>query len=147
MITFPSIAAHILGQMMKYKGADNIVFGSDSPWYGSPQWQIEALWRFEIPDEMRHRYGYPELTQAAKRKILGLNSARIYGLAGAAEASEQGKYRPVPADYASRMSRQFKTLLEFPGFTADNMSKMKETYQALKIPRDNLRHGWIRARL
>src|SRR5438874_5998131 len=47
-----------------------------------------------------------ELTQAAKRKILGLNSARIYGLAGAAEASEHGKYRPVPADYASRMSRQ-----------------------------------------
>src|SRR6267142_339311 len=110
------------------EGVPNIVFGSDSPWYGSPQWQIEALWRFEIPDEMRHRYGYPELTQAAKRKILGLNSARIYGLAGAAEASEQGKYRPVPADYASRMSRQFKTLLEFPGFTADNMSKMKETY-------------------
>jgi len=146
VITFPSITAHILGQMMKYKGADNIVFGSDSPWYGSPQWQIEALWRFEIPAQMRQQFGYPELTQAAKRKILGLNSARIYGLAGAAEASPQGRYKPVPADYASRMSNQFKTLLEFPGYTADNMTKMRETYQALNIPRDNLRHGWTRAR-
>ena len=36
-----------------------------------------------------------------------------------------------------------QTLLEFPGYTADNMSKMRETYQALNIPRDNLRHGWV----
>jgi hypothetical protein len=152
VITFPTVTAHILGQLMKYKGANNIVFGSDSPWYGSPQWQIEALWRFQIPHEMRRRYGYPELTKEAKRQILGLNSARIYGLRtsdeededGGEQDHEGGLYNPVPADYVARMSAQFKTLLEFPGYTTDNISKMRETYHAMNVPRDNLRHGWVR---
>ena len=76
VVTFPTVAAHIMGQLMKYLGPDRIVFGSDCVWYGSPQWQIDALWRFQIPEEMRKKYGYPELTQDAKRKILGLNSGR-----------------------------------------------------------------------
>src|SRR6185503_14059397 len=80
VVTFPTIAAHILGQLLKFVGEDRIVFGSDSVWYGSPQWQIEALWRFQIPAAMREKYGYPELTETAKRKILGLNSARLYGI-------------------------------------------------------------------
>ena len=71
VVTFPTVAAHIMGQLMKFMGPDRIVFGSDSVWYGSPQWQIDALWRFQIPEEMRKKYGYPELTQDAKRKILG----------------------------------------------------------------------------
>jgi hypothetical protein len=29
------------------------------------RWQIETLWRFQIPEEMRRRFGYPELTPAA----------------------------------------------------------------------------------
>src|SRR5438874_300271 len=80
VITFPTVCAHILGQLLKFMGEDRIVFGSDAVWYGSPQWQIEALWRFQIPEAMRRRYGYPELTPRVKRKILGLNSARLYDL-------------------------------------------------------------------
>ena len=91
-MTFPTIAAHILGQLMKFMGEDRIVFGSDSVWYGSPQWQIEALWRFQIPEAMREKYGYPELTEQAKRKILGLNSAKLYGI----KAVDTGAYKPVP---------------------------------------------------
>jgi hypothetical protein len=53
------------------------------------QWQIEALWRFQIPEELRQRYGYPALTERAKRKILGLTSARLYGL----QAVDPGGYR------------------------------------------------------
>ncbi|PYI89789.1 MAG: hypothetical protein DME26_00250 [Verrucomicrobia bacterium] len=95
VVTFPTIAAHILGQLMKFMGEDRIVFGSDSVWYGSPQWQIEALWRFQIPEEMRKKYGYPELTERAKRKILGLTSAKLYGI----RALDTGSYKPVPKDY------------------------------------------------
>src|SRR4029077_5382108 len=62
VVTFPTIAAHILGQLLKFLGEDRVVFGSDSVWYGSPQWQIESLWRFQIPEELRSKYGYPELT-------------------------------------------------------------------------------------
>jgi predicted TIM-barrel fold metal-dependent hydrolase len=73
VVTWPTVCAHMFGQLLKYFGEDRIVFGSDCVFNGSPQWQIEALWRFQIPDEMRRRFGYPELTPTAKRKILGLN--------------------------------------------------------------------------
>ena len=78
VVTWPTVCAHMFGQLLKYFGEDRIVFGSDCVFNGSPQWQIEALWRFQIPEEMRRRFGYPELTPTAKRKILGLNSARLY---------------------------------------------------------------------
>src|SRR5947209_3251082 len=142
VVTFPTIAAHIMGQLMKFLGEDRIVFGSDSVWYGSPQWQIEALWRFQIPGALREKFGYPELTELAKRKILGLNSARLYGI----RAVKTDAYRPVPKDYESRMSKELRTLLEVGQLRSDNMSKMKETYLALAIEPDNTRYGWMRVR-
>ena len=36
VVTFPTVTAHILGQLMRYKGQRHILFGSDSLWYGSP---------------------------------------------------------------------------------------------------------------
>ena len=143
VVTFPTVAAHIMGQLMKFMGEDRIVFGSDSVWYGSPQWQIEALWRFQIPEAMREKYGYPALTESAKRKILGLTSAKLYGI----RARDTGSYKPVPKDYESRMSQELKTLLEFDKLTADNMSRMKETYAALAIEPDHTRYGWMRVRV
>jgi uncharacterized protein len=140
VVSFPTIAAHILGQLMKFMGEDRILFGSDSVWYGSPQWQIEALWRFQIPEAMRVKWGYPELTEAAKRKILGLNSARLYGI----KSLDTAGYKPVPKDYEKRMSDQLKTVLEFGQLRADNMEKMKETYAALALEPDHTRYGWMR---
>jgi len=142
VVTFPTIAAHIMGQLMKFVGEDRIVFGSDSVWYGSPQWQIEALWRFQIPEAMRENYGYPELTEKAKRKILGLNSAKLYGI----QALDTDAYRPVPKDYESRMPEKLKTVLEVGQLKADAMSRMKETYAALAIGPDHTRYGWMRVR-
>ena len=148
VITFPTVCAHLLGQFMKFMGEERIVFGSDSPWYGGPQWQIEALWRFEIPEDLREQYGYPELTKAAKRKILGLNSARLYQLASASEASPHGKYTPVPANYEEMIPDELKTILEFPGYVADNISKARKAYQAWGGgERSNTRYGWIRTRV
>jgi uncharacterized protein len=146
IVTFPTVAAHIMGQLMKFMGEDQILFGSDSLWYGSPQWQIEALWRFEIPDELRSRFGYPKMTKSAKRKILGLNAAKLYGLPPAAEASRKGVYRPVPSNFASLIPNELKTLLEFPGFAADNLSKLRQRYVELGGGRSNTRYGWIRTR-
>jgi hypothetical protein len=146
VITFPTLAAHIMGQLMKYMGEDRIVFGSDSVWYGSPQWQIDAMWRFQIPEEMRERYGYPELTETAKRKILGLNSARLFSIEGAEAANLQERFRPVPEDYADRMSDDLKRIMEFPGYLADNMSRFRDQYLAMGGIPDNARYGWVRAR-
>ena len=143
VVTFPTIAAHILGQLLKFLGEDRIVFGSDSVWYGSPQWQIEALWRFQIPEELRAKYGYPELTEQAKRKILGLTSAKLYGI----KAVDTGAYRAVPKDYESRMTEELKTVLEVGQLKmGDNLSKMKETYTALAVEPDHTRYGWIRVK-
>jgi hypothetical protein len=147
IVTFPTVAAHIMGQLMKFMGPDRIIFGSDSVWYGAPQWQIEALWRFQIPEALRERYGYPAITEDDKRKILGLNSARLYGIMPIPDQEQrQRAYRPIPADYESRIPTKLKTLLEFPGFTADNMSRFKEAYGATDAEPSNTRYGWIRTR-
>ena len=143
VITFPTVCAHILGQLLKYFGPDRVVFGSDSIWYGSPQWQIDALWRFQIPDEMRKRWAYPELTEAAKRKILGLNSARLYGLSGA-DAVPRGVYRPVPKTFESLIPDSLKKLMEFPGFAADNISRTRKEYLAMGAAPSHTRYGWVR---
>jgi hypothetical protein len=76
----PLQAAHVLGKLLQHVGEDNVVWGTDSIWYGTPQPQIEAFRAFEIPAELREMHGYPELTKALKAKIFGLNAARIYGV-------------------------------------------------------------------
>ena len=150
VVTFPTVWAHIIGQLLKFKGHNNIVFGSDSLWYGGPQWQIEAMWRFQIPEALQEQYGYPALTEASRRKILGLNSARLYGVPGASEASPQGRYKPVPANYESLIPDSLKALLEFPGtpgYLTDNFSRMRRQYAEMGGGLTHTRHGWIRTKV
>jgi hypothetical protein len=76
----PDSAAHALGKMLKYVGEDNVLWGTDSIWYGSPQDQIQAFRAFQISEEFQDKYGYPALTPEIKRKILGLNALKPYRL-------------------------------------------------------------------
>ena len=76
----PDQAAHVLGKLLVHVGEDNILWGTDSIWYGSPQDQIQAFRAFEITPEYQERFGYPALTADIKAKILGLNAARVYGV-------------------------------------------------------------------
>lgn len=76
----PREAAHVLGKLIQAVGEDNVLWGSDSIWYGSPQPLIDAFRAFQIPEELQQRYGYPELTPRIKEKILGLNAARVYDI-------------------------------------------------------------------
>ncbi len=141
IVTFPTVAAHLLGQLLKFMGPDRVLFGSDSVWYGSPQWQIDALWRFQIPEAMRKKYGYPELTPEIKRKILGLNSARLYGIkVGGALATQ---FKPVPRDYASKMTPGFRHLMEVDKPIADNLDLMRQRYAQIGGAPDHTRYGWV----
>lgn len=82
-ISNPRYCAGILGTLIKGLGHDNVLWGTDSVWYGSPQWQIEAFRRIEIPRDLRKKMGVEPLGPAdgpVKRAIFGLNSARLYGL-------------------------------------------------------------------
>src|SRR6267378_1759601 len=144
VITFPTVCAHLLGQLLKHFGEDKIVFGSDCTYYGSPQWQIEAMWRFEIPDSIRRQYGYPALSERAKRKILGLNSARLYGVSGEAEVSARADYRPVPRNYDTLVPLKLKTLLEYPGLTSDALAQARHEYLRAGAEPSHLRYGWVR---
>ena len=76
----PQEAAHCVGKLVKHLGEDNVLYGSDCVWYGSPQDQIQALRAFQITSEFQERFGYPAMTPALRAKILGLNSARVYGV-------------------------------------------------------------------
>ena len=82
-------------------GADHVLWGTDSIWYGTPQWQIEAFRRFEIPEALIEHYGYAPLTRAVKEQIFGLNAARVFGVDVHATRNE------VPQDYLSRIKMSY----------------------------------------
>lgn len=84
VMTSPMEAGHVLGKLLRYVGEDNVVWGTDSIWYGSPQDQIMAFRAFEISAGMQMMFGYPALTPAIKAKVFGLNAARLYGVDPAA---------------------------------------------------------------
>lgn len=77
-ISNPIEGTHIFGKLLKYIGEDNIVWGTDAIWGGSPQGLIEGFVRFRMNAAIAEQYGYPDLTDERKAKILGLNAARIY---------------------------------------------------------------------
>ena len=75
-VTNPRFAAALVGQLVNLMGAERVVWGSDSVWYGSPQWQIEAMRRLEIPDDMmkKHEAGRPS-SAAPTARSSGRSSA------------------------------------------------------------------------
>jgi len=76
----PERYARLIGTLLAGLGPDNILWGTDTPVIGPPQWQIEAFRGFTIPDELREQHGYPPLTKEIKHEILGENAARLFGL-------------------------------------------------------------------
>src|SRR5688572_2988841 len=99
--TNPTACAHLVGQTIAAFGADHVLWGTDSIWYGTPQWQIEAFRRFEIPRELVDRHGYAPLTGAVKEQIFGLNAARLF------RVDVNAKRNEIPADYLSRMKMAY----------------------------------------
>ncbi len=107
----PEQAAHVLGKLLTHLGEDRILWGTDAIWYGSPQDQIQAFRAFEISSEFQQRYGYPALTGAIKRKIFGLNAARVYGVSPE-EITRAQRFDPVSqarSEYRNAPSPSFRT--------------------------------------
>ena len=99
--TNPTACAHVLGQLVDAFGAAHVLWGTDSIWYGTPQWQIEAFRRFEIPQALIDAHGYPPLTRQVKEQIFGLNAARLFGVDVAAQRNE------LPKDYLSQIKMAY----------------------------------------
>ncbi|HTJ55107.1 MAG TPA: amidohydrolase family protein [Nitrosospira sp.] len=101
----PEAAAHALGKLLKYCGENNVLWGTDSIWYGSPQDQIQAFRAFQIAPELRAKYGYPEITPQLRARIFGLNAAKVYSIS----ADEVKKYTG-----RDRVAREKAAYLERP---------------------------------
>jgi uncharacterized protein len=92
-VTSPRFCAAMMGTLIKGLGHDHVVWGTDSVLYGSPQWQIEALRRLEIPDDLQKKCGFAPLGPAdgmVKNAIFGYNSAQLYKLDIRADLQNDG---------------------------------------------------------
>jgi hypothetical protein len=104
---------------------------------------------------MAQKYGYPRLDESTRRKILGLNSARLYKLDSRATVSRAGPYRPVPRDFDARVPAELRaTLADAPGShqgtqstrhapATDRLVQLRGDYRAAGGMADNMRRGWI----
>ena len=113
-IADPRLAAVMLGQLVRGLGADHVCWGTDAIWTGAPQWQIEALRRLEIPEDLRNRHGLAPLGPAdgpVKNAIFGDNNARLYD------------FRPAQrAALASDTIAQAKAIYERDGGARTNLA-------------------------
>jgi predicted TIM-barrel fold metal-dependent hydrolase len=118
----PKLCSAMMGILVRGLGADHVCWGTDAIWTGSPQWQIEALRRLEISEDMQKQHGFQPLGPAdgpVKTAILGGNNARLY------------KY-PV----------QQKAEL-----TTDHFAQLRASYEQEGPDRSNRTYGYIRQRL
>ena len=76
--TRPRYFAEIMGELLYWLGEDRILFGSDyALWH--PKWLVEKFMSFELPEDIQKESGQ-RLTLSIKKKILGENAARLYGI-------------------------------------------------------------------
>ena len=89
----PQYFAHVLGELLFWLGEDKITFASD---YGiwQPKWLVEKFVDFQMPEAVVAEKGV-NLTMDIKRKILGLNMARLYNIDIAARRQSLDAARPV----------------------------------------------------
>jgi uncharacterized protein len=82
----PGYFGKMIGELLYWRDEDRILFASDyAIWH--PKWIVEQFVDYQLPDEMAAEYG-GQLTPDIKRKILGLNAARLYDLKVPAEVPQ-----------------------------------------------------------
>jgi hypothetical protein len=98
--------------LLFWLGSDRILYGSD---YGiwSPKWIVEALMNYELPADVAAETDQA-LTLDVRRKIMGENAARLYGI----KIPEQGEQRPPWKGRPSIRPISGITCEESPAFVA-----------------------------
>ncbi len=120
VVAVPQLGAALMGIMGKGMGYDRVVWGTDAVWTGSPQWQIEALRRLEIPEDMQKKYGFKPIGPAdgpIKTMIFGGTNAKLYDY-------DIGKRTDI-------------------GPSRDRFAQMKDEYEKSGPARSNLRYGYV----
>jgi predicted TIM-barrel fold metal-dependent hydrolase len=98
----PETCLHMLGQMVQVAGADHVLWGTDSIWNGSPQGQIVRFRKLKMQEALMKKYKYPELTDAVKDQILGLNAARLFGI------DPKAKRKAIKADKLTQLREEYR---------------------------------------
>ena len=124
----PDSAAHTIGKLVKHMGPDNVLWGTDSIWYGSPQDQIQAFRSFQISEALQEEHGYRPMDGELRAKIFGLNATRPYGISadevlkrarGDVIETRRLAYREDPDPHfltrGPKTRRQFLTLMSLTG--------------------------------
>jgi uncharacterized protein len=77
MYARPRFFAKVMGELLFWVGEDKMLYGSD---YGiwEPKWQIDMFLDWDYPDD--EFSDYPRVTEDTRRKILGVNAAKLYGI-------------------------------------------------------------------
>jgi uncharacterized protein len=90
----PRYFAQIIGELLYWLGEDRLLFGSDYAIW-QPKWLVEKFVDMQIPEDMQGEYGTISVNQ--KKKILGLNAARLYDIKvpGEFEIHDGAASRPV----------------------------------------------------
>ena len=74
----PRYFAEMMAELLYWLGPDRIIYGADyAIWH--PKWIIEDFLNFELPEDLKKEYGV-DLTMETKKKILGENAARLWGI-------------------------------------------------------------------
>src|SRR5882757_7875842 len=74
--TRPRYFAQVIGELLYWLGEDKLTFSSDYALW-TPKWLIERFVDFQIPEDMTD---YTPITTDQKKKILGLNAAKLYDI-------------------------------------------------------------------
>ena len=78
VVRSPRQFAEWLGKLLFWCGEDKIIYGSEAP--SSTPSGLRGLLELRAPQDLVEGYGYPQLTEQAKRKILGENLLRLSGM-------------------------------------------------------------------
>ena len=89
----PRYFAQIIGELLYWIGEDRILFGSDYAIW-QPKWLVERFVDMQIPEDMQGEYGTISVNQ--KKKILGLNAARLYDIKVPGEFEIAAESESVP---------------------------------------------------
>jgi predicted TIM-barrel fold metal-dependent hydrolase len=69
-----------LGKALMVVGPDRLLWGSEAFIWPDIQGLLNIFDQLQMPEELQDRYGFPEITESMRRKILGLNQARLLGM-------------------------------------------------------------------
>ena len=104
MYARPKFFAKVMGELLFWVGEDKMTFGSDySIW--EPKWQVEGFVDWDYPDEEQFS-DYPRVNVNTKKKILGLNAARLYGMEVPAGLRARGRTTGTPGRPGRRQARR-----------------------------------------